>query len=262
MNLKCPVCNQALFLKEKSFCCINNHTFDQSKQGYVNLHLSSSQKNHGDNRAMIQARQSFLSKGYYQPLKDQLNLLLDKLNPTTLVDCACGEGYYTKDFPCNSVLGIDLSKDAISLASRQDKKNQYIVSSIFNLPLFDESIDCTTTLFAPIATKEIERILKPNGYFVMVSVGAYHLFELKQAIYHHPRENDEISIDTHLIKVKDIEVKQTINIQSSEDIHNLFMMTPYYYKTSVEDKKKIEILESLQTTIHFTISIYRKRPIT
>ena len=39
---------------------------------------------------------------------------------------------------------------------------------------------------------------------------------------------------------------------------NLFMMTPYYYKTSIEDKKKLESLTTLETEIAFSLQIIQK----
>jgi 23S rRNA (guanine745-N1)-methyltransferase len=36
-------------------------------------------------------------------------------------------------------------------------------------------------------------------------------------------------------------------------------MTPYYWRTSIEDKKKLEGLESLRTEIEFDCRVYRKQ---
>ena len=59
----CPNCKQKLQKIDNSYKCINNHSFDISKQGYVNLLLNTS--NSGDNKEMINARSIFLQKGYY-----------------------------------------------------------------------------------------------------------------------------------------------------------------------------------------------------
>ena len=71
---RCPLCQQALLLNEKSYRCENNHSFDQAKQGYVNLLpvQFKHSKEPGDNKAMVQARRAFLDKGYYQPLLDNM----------------------------------------------------------------------------------------------------------------------------------------------------------------------------------------------
>ena len=43
-----------------------------------------------------------------------------------------------------------------------------------------------------------------------------------------------------------------------EDIKNLFCMTPYYYKTSEKDQKKLELLDKLDTTVSVMSAIYKK----
>mgnify|MGYP003057234303 CR=1 FL=1 len=35
--LICPVCKEKLIKENKTFRCVNNHSFDCAKQGYVNL---------------------------------------------------------------------------------------------------------------------------------------------------------------------------------------------------------------------------------
>ena len=44
----------------------------------------------------------------------------------------------------------------------------------------------------------------------------------------------------------------------NEDIQNLFMMTPYYYKTAREDQEKLKHIEKLDVTTQFRTVIYNK----
>ena len=46
--------------------------------------------------------------------------------------------------------------------------------------------------------------------------------------------------------------------RTGAEIAALFAMTPYYYKTSVQDQEKIAGAETLTTPIAFGISVYRK----
>ncbi len=258
MKLRCPICQYPLISDKKTLSCENNHTFDIAKQGYVHLNPTNSSKKQGDEKQMVLARTSFLSKGYYLPLKNVINNLIQEIMPTSLIDLACGEGYYTKDFPCQDILGVDLSKEAISHASKVDKKNQYIVSSIFNLPLDDASVDCATVLFAPIATEEITRVLKSQGHLILVTPGHDHLFELKQVLYSTPYKNDSLVFDGPFKQVNKIEVKEKIHLSCQEDILNLFSMTPYYYKTSLSDKEKLYSYHQLDVSLHFVVYHFRK----
>ncbi len=99
----CPICHNQLKLTEKSYRCENGHCYDLAKSGYVNLLLSNkmNSKTPGDNKLMVDTRNHFLNKGYYQPLLDalcnQMITLAKSRNQKSIVlaDAGCGEGYYT-----------------------------------------------------------------------------------------------------------------------------------------------------------------------
>ena len=74
----CPNCKKKLIRVENSYKCENNHSFDISKQGYINLMLNS--KNSGDNKEMIMSRHEFLKKGYFENLLNQICNIIAKLN--------------------------------------------------------------------------------------------------------------------------------------------------------------------------------------
>ena len=70
MILICPKCKTELTQIDNSLRCENNHSFDISRDGYVNLLMSQKSGDKiGDSRASAHARHSFLSKGYYECLK-------------------------------------------------------------------------------------------------------------------------------------------------------------------------------------------------
>ena len=254
MNIACPVCKKLLIKEGSCYRCENRHSFDIAKEGYLNLNLRNSQ-NTGDNPDMIKARKNFLEKGYYDFLKDEVNKLLNE--DESLVDLACGEGYYTKDFLCKDKVGIDLSKSGLKIASKADKNTLYILSSIFRCPLFDESTDKVITIFAPIARQEINRILKKDGAFILVKPDVKHLYELKEVLYEKPylNEVEDIPIENMRIE-KHIPVSGKA-LLDNEDLHNLFMMTPYYNTTSPEDKAKLDSIDKLEVGFCFIIDIYR-----
>ena len=180
MDILCPVCLKKLHPVDKAYKCENGHSFDLAKEGYLNLNRKSSQ-NTGDNPEMIKARKRFLEKGYYDFMKKEVNKLLKPED--ALIDLACGEGYYTKDFVCKDKVGIDLSKSGLKIASKSDKSTTYLLNSIFHNPLSDKCADKIVTIFAPIAEEEILRLLKDDGSFILVRPDERHLYELKNAIY-------------------------------------------------------------------------------
>ena len=49
-----------------------------------------------------------------------------------------------------------------------------------------------------------------------------------------------------------------VRLESGEDIQNLFMMTPYYYKTGKSDQEKLAALSYLETEADFAICVLRR----
>ena len=58
--------------------------------------------------------------------------------------------------------------------------------------------------------------------------------------------------------VKSEDVHDKINLCTNEDIKSLFAMTPYYYKTSEADRKKLDNIDTLETTTEFRVAVYKK----
>ncbi len=93
---------------------------------------------------------------------------------------------------------------------------------------------------------------------VLVIPAENHLYELKQAVYEQSYKNEvkpyELEGFTLLEKRR---VTERITLEDNQDIQNLFMMTPYYYKTSKTDTDKLFTLNTLTTTIDFEILCYQ-----
>eukprot|EP01080_Neovahlkampfia_damariscottae_P002941 gene2941-4951_t len=97
----------------------------------------------------------------------------------------CGSGFITEFISkqrFKHVTGLDISGEAIDLAQEKDKKSKYILASINNIPLKDESMDVVImTDVLPFLLnlkrtfKEIRRILKPNGLLIFDSISRTYL---------------------------------------------------------------------------------------
>lgn len=264
----CPVCREKFNVTNNSCICSNNHCFDISRKGTINL-LRSQKSSHGDDKIMVNARKNFLNKGYYQPLLDVLNnqTLSVASDNCTILDCGCGECWYTANIyehllrngVSSNFLGIDVSKEAIMTGAGRNKALKLAVATVFDIPVADRSCDIVISLFAPFSLNEYNRILKEKGYFITAFPMEEHLWELKKAVYEKPYKNEvsDMKIEGfELIETKII--NEYIELQSTEDILSLFSMTPYYYKTSKSDKEKLNNLSTLKTRIHFCSAIYRK----
>lgn len=251
--LICPVCKNTLTKQGNSLKCVNNHSFDFAKEGYVNLLLGSkSGDKKGDSKDSARARHLLLNKGYYTCLK---NYLGKKLNATVL-DICCGEGYY--DDYNGELYGFDISKEMIRLAAKRKNGGKYFVANMASIPVADESIDTAVHLFAPFNEKEFFRVLKQDGTLYSVAGGENHLWQMKELIYDTPYKNDEKPPETQLFTLTSkTKVTDTVKI-SREDLKTLFSMTPYFYRTSEKDKAKLDAVEFMDLTVEFIIFEYKK----
>ena len=247
-----------------------NHNFDISASGYVNLLKPGKMNNFkaGDSKEMIKARTSFLSSGAYAPIRDMICKLCLELGGDIIIDAGCGEGYYTegiaKSNTSATVFGFDMSKFGCEHGAKSAKRGNvknvfYSVSSIFDMPVNDHSADTIVNMFAPVANEEFLRVLKSGGYMIIVSAGINHLNGLKSRLYNVTYENEEKILDYSgftLIECK--RLKYNTTICGNETILNLFTMTPYYHRTSLDDKKKLNCVSEINTDIEVVFSIYKK----
>lgn len=263
--MRCPKCKQPLTKDMRRFVCPANHSYDIAKEGYVNL-LQKNSTNHGDNKQMVAARSHFLNQNYYQPLAERLIALLfaDTQNTSlTILDLGCGQGYYTNliqhAIPSSTLIGVDISKEAIAYASKQNKQIQYIVASNAILPLADHSIDVALCLFSFVDYEEAKRVLKPGGKLLVVNPHQRHLYELKSAVYETPYLN-EIKVDKPdgFALVHQQELTYPFTLPNNQAILELFAMTPYSFKTRKEDADKLKQLSELSVHASFSILIYQK----
>ena len=98
-----------------------------------------------------------------------------------------------------------------------------------------------------------------HAAFILLGAGERHLLGLKRALYDEIYENAErADLPEGLTPVEQRTVRDTIEVKGAEQIGHLFSMTPYYWRTSPEDKRKLEGLETLTTEIEFDCRVYRK----
>jgi 23S rRNA (guanine745-N1)-methyltransferase len=207
----------------------------------------------------VLARRAFLDAGFYQPLSDRINQLLLENTAKLVLDAGSGEGYYTNRMAIDrNVLGIDLSRDGVDYAARRAKQNgtsaAFAVASLFELPVADRSMDAVVNVFAPCAETEFCRVLKDGGHLIVVGAGERHLMGLKKAIYDNPYVNPgRADLPEHMALIGRECLRYEITVEGRELIEALFSMPPYYWRTSMRDKQKLELLESLTTEVDFDI---------
>lgn len=254
-ELTCPVCGQTLRLAEKTLRCAAGHCYDLARQGYVNLLRSaqSKSKRHGDDKRMVRARTAFLDLGYYAVLRDAVAEAACRCTQgdVDVLDVGCGEGYYTaavlhaltQQGREVSVCGVDISRDALIEAHRREPRLQLAVASVNHLPVADASCDLLLNLFAPHDAAAFARVLRPGGALLRAIPLERHLWELKQAVYDVPYENKVADPTLPGFTLTQQQTLRTrITLTTPETVQNLFLMTPYYYKTSARDQEKLQNL--------------------
>lgn len=256
----CPKCRTEFHLDGNSLKCKNGHSYDISSAGYVNL-LPPHKKGTvpGDNKEMIRARHDFLQKNYYKPLADRLAEISKLYSPSVIADIGCGEGYYTSKLGNidTHVIGFDISKFALAVAAKQDKKSDYCTANLHELPLAESTVDMVFCCFCAHDAYEFHRILKPNGKFILVTPAKKHLFGLKELLYDKPYENNEDIPELKGFKHVSCEhIEYTASIKGKQNIANLFAMTPYFWKTPQSGTDRLSTIEQLTTDIGFVINTY------
>jgi len=264
-NYLCPLCQQALMLTDKTYRCVNNHSFDQAKQGYVNLLpvQFKHSKAPGDNKEMVIARRSFLDKGFYQPLVDKMLEIYQQYGEPNapVLDAGCGEGFYTHQHKTttNKVYGVDIAKETIKIAAKRYKECHFSVGTLSKLSFDDNYFAWLVSVYAPILETEFTRILKEDGYLLTVTPAEQHLFELKQLIYRQANEHDvsKIPID-NLTLIEEQKLTYPMHFKCCDDVLNLLAMTPFAFKASKELITQIKTMTKFTCQADFVLRLYKK----
>lgn len=264
--LMCPVCRQSLNLTERTWRCEQGHSYDVAKQGYVNLHVVQHKhsKNPGDTPESVDARRAFLQDGYYQPLQQAVVALLKQLDVKAILDIGCGEGYYTSAMQqvVEQCVGVDIAKNAVQRAAKLNTEVTWVVGTGATLPVLDQSMDACTSLFSPIPQAEIARVLKDEGYLIVVTPASEHLYAMREALFEQVNPHTPEKFVEQLQNLFELKQEQIIDapfVLDQQALKNLIAMTPCAYKASPERRSQLEQQSQLEITASFQIYVFQKR---
>ena len=176
-----------------------------------------------------------------------------------------GEGYYTSGVyqalrragRSVTLAGTDISKAILRRAAKREKDVEFAVASSYHLSVADGAVDLLVNCFSPLAIEEFHRVLRPGGVFVYVVPSEKHLWELKQVLYDRPYPNEVKQTPYPGFSYQEIRhVEAVIHLPCQEDIHALFQMTPYYWKTPRAGAQRLAALTTLDVTISFDIHVF------
>ena len=260
--LFCPKCHERLLANGKSLVCEKGHCFDVSKFGYVNLLLANQKrtKDPGDDKVMIGARNEFLSKGYFEKLRNKICQTAQEKKGGVVLDAGCGTGYYSSPL-CNDfdVVAVDISKEAARMAAKNNKNATAVVASIFNLPVADRSVDIVLNVFAPKPQQEFARVLKEDGIILEVVPAKDHMKEIKDVLfYDKSKQNAEKFAFTNFKLVQSERLTYTVDMEDQTDIQNLVKMTPYWHTGGEKFFNNPKNIKTISTTFDFLVNIWKK----
>lgn len=183
--LRCPRCLCDLSsLGALVLGCDNGHRFDANRRGYVSL-LSSRTAVVGDDREMLDARDGFLGRGWYAPIRDALVRLAAPAADDRVLDLGCGSGYYLSGVLGAAAgiraLAVDLSPAAVARTVRATGAAGVVADVWQPLPVRTGAATVLLNVFAPRNAAEFARVLSPGGTLLCVVPTAKHLLELRRA---------------------------------------------------------------------------------
>ncbi len=269
----CPLCQAPLTRAEHARTCPAGHSFDLAAAGYTHLLPANRKhsKNPGDDKAMVAARSAFLDKGYYAPLANALCDLAARdtaeLPHPALLDCGCGEGYYTaalaarlaQEGRSGLIAGVDISKFALRRAAKRVRRESLPWPRCTTCRWMTRAWICSSTSSLPCAPRSLPGCSGPAGTSYYVVPSALHLWEMKQVLYDKPYENAVKREDYPGFQwLEAVPLRYPVHLDCSQDIMALFGMTPYAWKTPKAGVERLSAREELDTQIGFDIHVYRK----
>ncbi len=179
----CPLCRKELSCEGSALVCPNRHSFDLSRRGYVNF--APNAKAGMYDASLFENRAKVMEAGYYDGAVLAITELIKKhvkAAAPLLLDAGCGEGFFTQGLDrLGVVLGIDLSKDAVTLACRRPTNALWAVGDLTRLPLPDSSVDVIVNLLSPANYPEFRRVLRHDGILIKMVPDSDYLKELRTA---------------------------------------------------------------------------------
>lgn len=220
---------------ESSVACSGGHDFAISAKGFLNL-IPHQKPLKGYDEAFFASRQRIMEHGYYDAVRAAVTRRLEDLGAaSTVVDAGCGEGSYAKDaaqaLPHATVLGLDISKDAIRVAARGGGPTRWLVADLANTPLADSTADVILNVFTPANYDEFKRLLKPDGLLIKVIPAPQHMRELRELAGGHllDAEFSDHGVAEHLMRHMRIASRMRVSTTSTVfpgDALDLVRMSP------------------------------------
>ncbi|MCQ9165808.1 methyltransferase domain-containing protein [Arthrobacter sp. STN4] len=284
--LICPVCGlefMDVLPGENTLACIDGHSFDIARQGYVNLLTGHGTKFTHDTAAMVAARDAFLEAGHYAPLADALAGMVRPVLAATgaagggaaprpmVLDAGTGTGWYLHQLLDRlgggvDAVALDISKFALRRAARRNPGAANLAWDLWQpLPVEAGRADVVLVVFAPRNAAEFARVLRPGGLLVVVTPRPGHLAEIAQhagllGIQPDKEASLAASLASHFVLESALPVSIPLHL-SPADVANVALMGPAGHHIEVQELERAAaaLPERTDVTAEFMLSAFRPR---
>lgn len=251
----CPLCKSPMKVTHlKSLVCLNNHTFDFAKQGYVNM-MTRSANSHYD-KELFKARQKVIMDRnllalLHKKISEIIIKNMDSLKGEIMIfDAGCGEGSHLQRIldECRNEtitgIGLDISKEGIRMAASNYNESIWLVGDLANSPLADQSCHFILNILSPANYNDFKRIIVPNGFVIKVVPRSNYLKELREALFDNTDKMSFINDETVSLFNKHFHLVDVINLSYTKELTqteliNLVQMSPLSWYKSKGDIDRI-----------------------
>lgn len=269
-HLICPICKTKFNNHIQFITCLNNHTFDIAKEGYINLALKKSKSIYG--RELFDARKKVIQQSFFDSLEEIIvKMVHDRYlqnEQLVILDAGCGEGSLfsrillsLKREGLNYIaVGIDNAKEGIKLATKEDYSILWVVGDISNIPMADSSVDIILNTLSPANYSEFKRLLKDHGIVIKTIPNGDYLKEFRQNINKTDYSNQRISklFSNNLENIEKNNIRY-VKYLNQEQRKLVWEMTPL---TQNNDMTESALNTIKKVTVDFVILLGHKKTTT
>ncbi len=265
--LACPVCAGGLSADSGSLRCEKGHSFDISRQGYVNLLMSKPPDDYG--KAMLSARRELALAGLWDGALDSAAELAGRFCADgPVLDAGCGEGSHLSGFvgrlkapPVSA--GLDISRDAVSLAASAYRDICWAVGDLSRAPFLAGSFGLVLNILSPARYREFARLLAPAGVLVKAVPGRDYLRELREAFFEDSRREYSpgkaaARFEESFELIGSIDVNYKLRI-GRPLLPALTEMTPLGWNADPQRKRALSETDGMEVTVDMRLLAGRAR---
>ncbi|MHA6259914.1 methyltransferase domain-containing protein [Sporosarcina sp. CAU 1771] len=262
---RCPICKMKMTVEDKSrLVCSENHSFDVSKNGYINLapqaHVTKYDK------SLFEARKKIIESGFFNPLLQYMTEVVTVSKAKSILDAGCGEGSHLAEvlsqLPAEvHGVGIDLAKEGVATAAKTHPGISWCVADLANCPFENAQFDAIFNVLSPANYTEFRRLLHPDGLLIKVVPESNYLKELRALFYEEKEPKEEsnpverFSAQFDLVSTKRITYEFPLN---RELLEQLIRMTPLSWGASEEKLEEATSSDIPVITIDYLVMVGKK----